>query len=113
MTPHDFRGIALALPGVTEGSHHGHADFRCNGRVIASLGYPDAGHGMVRLDEAGQAMFLRLDPAFAPAAGAWGRQGSTVVRLADVAEALLRDALAAAREHAAAAPPSRGGRRAK
>lgn len=107
MSPADFRRIALALPGVTEGSHHGHADFRCNGRVMASLGYPDAGHGMVRLDEARQAMFLQLDPAFAPAAGAWGRQGSTVVRLADVAEPLLRDALAAACDCAASAAPSR------
>ena len=111
MSPHDFRRIALALPGVTEGSHHGHADFRFEGRVIASLGYPDAGHGMVRLDEARQAMFLHLDPAFAPAAGAWGRQGSTVVRLAAVAEALLRDALAAARDHAATVKPARVRRR--
>lgn len=113
MTPDDFRRIALALPGVAEGSHHAHADFRFGGRVIASLGYPDAACGMVRLDEARQAMFLRIDPAFVPAAGAWGRQGSTVVRLADVAEVLLHDALAAARDHAAAAPPARVRRRPK
>lgn len=111
MSPEDFRRIALALPGVVEGSHHGHADFRFGGRVIASIGYPDAACGMVRLDEARQAMFLRLAPAFVPAAGAWGRQGSTVVRLADVAEALLRDALAAAREHAATAAAARARRR--
>jgi hypothetical protein len=92
---------------VVEGSHHAHADFRFGGRVIASLGYPDAACGMVRLDEARQALFLRIDPAFVPAAGAWGRQGNTVVRLADVTEALLHDALAAARDQAATAPRER------
>jgi hypothetical protein len=104
MTPGDFRRIALALPGVVEGSHHAHADFRFGGRDIASPGDPDADFGMVRLDEARHAMFPRIDPAFMPAAGAWGRQGSTVVRLADGAEALPHDALAAARDRAAAQP---------
>ncbi|MGY4630253.1 hypothetical protein [Bradyrhizobium sp. USDA 4486] len=35
-----FRKTALALPGVIEGAHHGHADFRAGKRVFATLGYP-------------------------------------------------------------------------
>jgi len=49
MTPNQFRRLALALPDATEGAHGGHPDFRIGGKVFASLGYPDATLGMVKL----------------------------------------------------------------
>ena len=49
MTPNQFRRLALALPGATEGAHGGHPDFRVGGKVFASLGYPDATLGMIKL----------------------------------------------------------------
>lgn len=107
MNPADARRLALALPGGGAGAHRAHADVRCNGREMASPGDPDDGHAMVRLDEAAQAILLRLPPAFARAAGAWGRQGCTVVRLAEVPDAVLSDALDAAPGHAANAKPVR------
>ena len=94
-TPDDFRRIALAFPGAEEGAHMGHADFRVGGKIFATL--PKEGLGMAVLMPEQQEDFMRLAPeAFEPAAGAWGRGGSTLVRLETVPEDLLEAALAAA-----------------
>lgn len=96
-TPEDFRRIALSLPGASEGAHMGHADFRAGGRIFATLGSPGEAWGMVSLMPEQQDDFMALAPdAFKPAAGAWGRQGSTLVRLEAVPDAVLEAALAAA-----------------
>jgi hypothetical protein len=96
-TPEEFRRIALAFPGAEEGSHMGHADFRVGGKIFATLGSPDEAWGMVALMPEQQEDFMTLGPeAFQPAAGAWGRGGSTLVRLDAAGEALLEAALSAA-----------------
>ena len=93
----EFRRIALGFPGVEEGSHMGHADFRVGGRIFATLGAPDADWGMAALMPEQQEDFMTLAPeAFKPAAGAWGRGGSTLVLLEAVTQDLLEAALAAA-----------------
>lgn len=93
----DFRRIALSFPGVGDGSHMGHADFRVGGKIFATLGAPDGAWGMVALMPEQQEDFMTLSPdAFKPAAGAWGRGGSTLVRLEAVPAELLEAALAAA-----------------
>ena len=75
----------------------GHADFRVGGRIFATLGSPDDAWGMVALMPEQQEDFMSLAPeAFKPAAGAWGREGSTLVRLDKVPDELLEAALAAA-----------------
>jgi hypothetical protein len=74
-----------------------HPDFRVGGKIFATLGSPGDGWGMVSLLPEQQADFMTLAPeAFEPAAGAWGRQGSTLVRLDRIAPDLLEAALAAA-----------------
>ena len=94
MKPDGFRRLALALPEAIESAHMSHPDFRVGGRIFATLGAPDAAHGMVKLKPDQQALFLRVDPAaFTLAAGAWGRRGSTLVRLASVKTGVLRDAI--------------------
>lgn len=96
-TPDDFRRIALSFEGAEERAHMGHPDFRVGGKIFATLAAPDDRHGMVALMPEQQEDFLALAPeAFRPAAGAWGRQGSTLVRLDAVGEDLLEAALAAA-----------------
>lgn len=83
MTPSDFRRMALAMKGITEGSHHGHPDFRANGRVVASL-HPGGERGMVKLSREDQATLIQEHPdVFEPEAGAWGDQGCTRVWLAE------------------------------
>ena len=96
MTPQQFRQAALAMPDVVEGSHHDHPDFRAHGRVIASL-HPDGEHAMVRVAVAVQQQFVaRHAGACKPANGAWGRAGCTMLLLAAVPLAVVRDALAEA-----------------
>jgi hypothetical protein len=95
--PAEFRRIALAFPGAQEGAHMGHADFRVGGKIFATLGSPNDDWGMTALMPEQQDDFIILAPeAFKPAAGAWGRGGSTLVRLDAVPDHLLEAALAAA-----------------
>jgi predicted DNA-binding protein (MmcQ/YjbR family) len=117
MTADEFRRLALQMDGATEGAHMGHPDFRANGRIFATL-YPDNERGMVQLKPEQQADFLLVDQsAFAPASGAWGRQGSTTVQLALVNEDTLGEAMTLAWQNtvkaAAQAKPKRAGKPAK
>jgi hypothetical protein len=90
----DFRRIALSFPGAEARSHMAHPDFRVGGRIFATLGRPDADWGMVQLMPEQQEDFMTLAPgAFEQAAGAWGRKGSTLVRLDAVSGDLLETAL--------------------
>jgi len=74
-----------------------HPDFRVRGRIFATLGYPDQGWGMVKLTPEQQTSLVRAEPAvFVPAKGAWGRRGSTSVRLDTVDQLTLSSALVAA-----------------
>lgn len=55
------RAIALALPGVTEGAHHGHADFRVDGAFF--LGFnPDGRWVNLRAAAANIDAMVRADP---------------------------------------------------
>ena len=82
MTPAEFRKLALRLPEAVEGAHMGHADFRINGRIFATLGYPNDGFAVVMLSPQDQDLIVRDHPrAFAPAKGKWGASGSTTITL--------------------------------
>jgi len=98
MTPDEFRQLALTLPGVTENAHMNHPDFRVGKKVFATLGYPNAGFGMVKLTPDQQEMLIAAEPEmFSTAAGAWGRKGSTLVNLERVDEVTAKSALQMAR----------------
>lgn len=102
MTASGFRRIALGMKGAVEGSHMGHPDFRAHGRIFATL-HADLETGMVALTPEQQGEFIRAHPAvFAPENGAWGRQGSTAVRLAAAEEETAGDALTLAWQNSAA-----------
>jgi hypothetical protein len=101
MNADDFRRLALSFPDTVESSHMNHPDFRANGKIFATLHYPDDGDAMVKLPPDQQAAFVELDPsAFAPVKGGWGRQGATNVRLKTVKEESLRGALTVAWQNA-------------
>lgn len=102
MTADTFRSLALEIAGAVEASHMNHPDFRIGGKIFASLGYPDDGHGMVKLTPEQQSNFLKKAPGvFNPCAGAWGKQGYTSVSLAAAKAELLRTALKAASKNVA------------
>jgi hypothetical protein len=72
----------------------GHPDFRVGKRVFATLGYPDAGWGMVKLTPEQQRMLVESEPhIFAAVPGGWGRRGSTNVRLSAADNRTLQSAL--------------------
>jgi hypothetical protein len=94
ITAAQFRALALSLPGAVEQAHQAHPDFRVGTRVFATLGYPDDGHGMVKLTPEQQAVVVGAEPAvFRPANGAWGRRGSTLVALGAADETTALSAL--------------------
>ena len=93
-TADDFRRLALSFAGAEERAHMAHPDFRVGGKVFATLGYPDQAHGMASLEAEQQALAMAAEPdAFSPAAGAWGRKGSTLVRLDAVSDEWLERVL--------------------
>ena len=95
--PSEFRAAALKLPAAVEGAHMGNADFRVGGKIFATLGYPDARFGVVMLSPADQDLLIKQYPkAFSPAAGAWGRAGSTHVRLSTLSRTAMHLALESA-----------------
>jgi hypothetical protein len=97
MTEDEFRAMALSLPGVIEASHMDHPDFRAGGKIFATLRYPGRGWGMVALTPDEQLLVVQAEPdVFAPANGAWGRRGATLVNLKAARKRSVRTALAAA-----------------
>src|ERR1051325_546924 len=107
MTVAEFRRIALSMPQSSESAHMHHPDFRVGGKIFATLGYPDQDHGMIVLPLKEQARLVQSNAAaFFPAKGAWGKRGSTCVRLDAVTSAVLRSAIEIAwRQRAAQSLP--------
>lgn len=100
MTIEEFRVAALKVPGAIEAAHMDHPDFRVNGNIFASLGYPDEGWGMVKLTPPQQRSFMKEAPGiFSPCAGAWGKAGSTSVHLASAKKRIVNKALRAASQN--------------
>lgn len=111
MNADTFRKSALRLPGASEGSHINHADFRVASRIFATLGYPDEKWAMVKLTPEQQEIVMAAEPdTFKPAAGAWGRKGSTHVLLEKLDAATAASVLRMAWENIASVPSRRGRR---
>ena len=98
MTVEQFRRLALSFPEAYESSHMRHPDFRVRGgKLFATLAYPDAKWGMVKLTPEQQAEFVEAEPeVFVPVKGGWGRGGATSVRLRGATAKALKPAMAAA-----------------
>ena len=94
MTANQFRRIALGMAGAVEGAHMGHPDFRAaNGKIFATLNETQT-RGMASLTPEQQAEFIKRAPeVFVPAAGAWGRGGSTMIVLANADEEIVGEAV--------------------
>jgi hypothetical protein len=83
----EFRRIALSFPGAEERAHMGHPDFRVGGKIFATLHGQGTDSGTVMLLPEQQELAMDAEPeAFKPAAGAWGRGGSTMVTLSQVSD---------------------------
>ena len=113
MTSNQFRKIALAFDGAVEASHMNHPDFRAaNGKIFATLN-EDNTRGMAALTPDQQAELIERAPdVFVPAAGAWGRGGSTMIVLAKADAEIVGEALTLAWKRVSAGSAARP-RRAK
>jgi hypothetical protein len=105
MTPNQFRKIALGFDGAVEAQHMNHPDFRApNGKIFATLN-EDQTRGMASLTPEQQAELIERAPdVFVPAAGAWGRGGSTMIVLAKANAEIVGEALTLAYQRIAVAP---------
>jgi hypothetical protein len=108
MTPNQFRKIVLGLPNVVEASHMNHPDFRAaNGRIFATLN-EDETRGMAALTPDQQAdLIARAPQMFVPAAGAWGRSGSTMIDLKNADAEIVGEAVTLAWQRVSALPASK------
>src|SRR5688500_19948166 len=108
MTPNQHRKIALGFDGAVEASHMNHPDFRAaNGKIFATLN-EDQTRGMASLTPEQQAELIAQAPEmFVPAAGAWGRGGSTMIVLAKANEEIVGEALTLAWKRVSAGPAAR------
>lgn len=112
MTIEGFRHLALSMPEACEVGHMGHPDFRVRGKIFATLGYPDAAWGMVKLTPEQQDALVSSQPAvFTPVKGVWGVRGATSVRLWPAKERSVKLALAMAWENVSATRSVSRGRR--
>jgi len=94
MNIHDFRRLALSLPGAEESSHMGSPDFRVGGRIFATLAAASHGYGNIMITPDQQAAFVEdLPEIFIPVAGGWGRGGATHINLAVANEDVVLGAL--------------------
>jgi hypothetical protein len=110
----DFRRIALGMEGAVEASHMDHPDFRVNGKIFATI-HTNNAQGMVKLTPEQQERLIRENPKmFHPAAGEWGRSGSTMVTFAEAKDDVVGEAMTLAWQNLARAAKNESGiRRAK
>ena len=108
MTSNQFRRIALGMAGAVEGSHMNHPDFRAaNGKIFATIN-EDHTRGMAALTPDQQAEFMKRAPeVFVPAAGAWGRGGSTMIVLARADAEMVGEAVTLAWQRISAGPAAK------
>lgn len=89
-----FRDLALGLPGATQSSHLGAADFRVGGKIFAQPAGAPGGWALVKLSLTQQDMLCAAEPTlFKPEAGYWGRRGWTRLAVDRVDPATALDAL--------------------
>jgi hypothetical protein len=95
VTENEFRNIALSLPETIEKSHVGHPDFRVkDGKIFATLGYPDEGLGVLILTPEQQGELIGRHPEmFEPVKGKWGKRGSTQVILKEAKTKVIESAM--------------------
>ena len=112
MTANDFRRMALGLRDAVEGGHMGHADFRVQNRIFASLNAEQT-IGNVKLTPDEQQRFIAIDATvFVPASGAWGLRGWTAVHFVAADPEVVGEALTSAWQLMQAQGPSKKSARA-
>ena len=102
MTIDEYRRLALAQPEAVEGSHMNHPDFRVRNKIFATICPGSGNEGALKLTPQQQRQLMKEHPkVFSPAAGAWGRNGSTIVQFSLATEDVVSRAMQCAWRNAA------------
>ncbi len=84
MTIEAFRNLALSFPTTTEQPHFEKTSFRINKKIFATLD-EKSGNACLKLDEVSQSVYSATAPGFIyPVKNKWGKQGWTIVELANI-----------------------------
>lgn len=95
----DLRRVALSLAGTVEAPHFDRSVFRV-ARIYVTLAADGRSANFKFTPDEQEFKCMMAPAAFAPVAGAWGRQGWTTAMLAALSAAELKDALETAWRHA-------------
>jgi hypothetical protein len=95
-----IRQLAVRLPDVTSAPHFDREAFKVGGLIFATLGDDTLN---LRLTPELQAELVIITSSAEPCAGAWGRQGWSAIRYADIPSEDLDDWLLQAWRHRATA----------
>ena len=99
------RKIAKSMPQAEEREHHGHPDFRVNGKIFATL-WPDESRAVVKLKIPDQMALIQMDPETFSLNG-WSRQGYINVDLRQIDVSRLRTVMESAWSNVAAKAPEK------
>ena len=100
---HEFRTVALSLPGAFEQDHFGSPSFRVNKKIFAQLSADEA-EGLVKLLPALQEQVLLMYPHHSWPEPHWGRYGWTRASWRNLPAGVVADLLK--QSWRAIAPPS-------
>jgi len=96
LNPHDFREMALALPGATEEPHFERTSFRVNKKIFATMDEKQKVVCLLLSPEDQDLFCLHDRTAIYAAPNKWGNNGATYADLRSVRKSVLADALKAA-----------------
>ena len=88
VTVSQARTIFLSMPHAEERAHHGHPDFRVNGKILATL-WPSKFRAVLKLAIADQSALIQMEPDVF-SLNAWSHQRFTDVHLKRVKAARFR-----------------------
>lgn len=93
-----FRKLALALPGAEEQPHFENQSFRVKKKIFATLNIKE-NRACVKLSEIDQSVFCSFrEDVIYPVPNKWGKQGWTLINLANVEPEMCEDAITTAYE---------------
>jgi len=109
MTPDEFHALAVGLgAGAQSRTILETVQFRLGDKTFATLGWPERGWAVVKVDPSRQAWALALSDGVAREPGRRRNSGIILVRLAAIDAAVAIELLAAAWGHAHGAGRARG-----
>lgn len=89
----NFRKMAMQFEEAVEAPHFEKTSFRVNKKIFATMD-PVNKKAVVKLPEIEQSVFCSFNESIIyPSAGAWGKQGWTVIELTKIKKEMLQDAL--------------------